>query len=85
MYINKPTGYSAFPYEVRPTPKGWVEGGANLVFFREHTQGGCDCPRCVFRDLMGSLPGGHFAAMERPQALAKDILDFLRVALNAGS
>ncbi len=39
MYIGKPTGFSWFPYELMPVPRAWVEGGANVVLYREHEKG----------------------------------------------
>jgi microsomal epoxide hydrolase len=39
MYIDKPTGFSSFPYELMPAPRGWVEGSANVVLYREHERG----------------------------------------------
>jgi microsomal epoxide hydrolase len=35
-HISKPFGYSAFPMELVPVPKAWVETTGNLVFHREH-------------------------------------------------
>ncbi|GAB1208849.1 hypothetical protein APSETT445_007614 [Aspergillus pseudonomiae] len=39
-YIQKPLGFSYFPVELFPVPKSWVETTGNLVFWREHQQGG---------------------------------------------
>ncbi|KAE8349384.1 alpha/beta-hydrolase [Aspergillus coremiiformis] len=39
-YIRKPFGHSYFPRELLPAPRAWVEATGNLVFFREHEQGG---------------------------------------------
>jgi hypothetical protein len=39
-YVNKPTGYSWFPYELAPIPKAWAEKTANIAFFRAHESGG---------------------------------------------
>jgi hypothetical protein len=39
--------------------KAWVSTTGNLVWYRQHTQ------------------GGHFAALERPKDLFKDIEDFV--------
>ncbi|KAI4854547.1 alpha/beta-hydrolase [Aureobasidium sp. EXF-8845] len=58
-YVDKPLGYSWFPKEIAPIPKAWVSTTGNLVWYRQHTQ------------------GGHFAALERPKDLFKDIEDFI--------
>lgn len=58
-YVDKPLGYSWFPKEIAPIPKAWVNTTSNLVWYRQHTQ------------------GGHFAALERPKDLFKDIEDFI--------
>ncbi|KAE8386397.1 Alpha/Beta hydrolase protein [Aspergillus alliaceus] len=55
-YIQKPFGYSYFPYELFPVPKAWVETTGNLVFWREHQKGGhfaaLEKPRELKADLM---------------------------------
>lgn len=38
--ISKPTGYSWHPKELAPIPKAWVEQTCNLVWHRDHTEGG---------------------------------------------
>lgn len=38
--IDKPMGYSYFPMELAPIPKSWVEKTGNLVWYREHKEGG---------------------------------------------
>ena len=58
-YIEKPLGMSWFPKEIAPVPRSWTATTGNLVFFRQHQQ------------------GGHFAALERPDVLLKDLEDFL--------
>ncbi|RMZ70858.1 epoxide hydrolase [Pyrenophora seminiperda CCB06] len=40
LYVDKPVGYSWFPYELCPVPKAWAEKTGNLVFFRAHEKGG---------------------------------------------
>jgi len=39
-HVDKPTGYSYFPYELSPVPKAWAARTANLAFFRAHEKGG---------------------------------------------
>ncbi|KAK8245290.1 Alpha/Beta hydrolase protein [Phyllosticta capitalensis] len=57
--LNKPFGYSFFPYELMAMPKAWVQTNGDLVFWRQHER------------------GGHFAAMEKPDELLKDVTDFV--------
>ncbi|EDU43394.1 MhpC hydrolase or acyltransferase alpha beta hydrolase superfamily [Pyrenophora tritici-repentis] len=40
LYVDKPMGYSWFPYELSPTPKAWAEKTGKMVFFRAHEEGG---------------------------------------------
>ncbi|CAN9176463.1 unnamed protein product [Alternaria alternata] len=39
-YVDKPTGYSWFPFELAPIPKAWAEKTAKIAFFRAHESGG---------------------------------------------
>lgn len=38
--ITKPLGYSWHPEELAPVPRKWVEQTGNLVWYREHDEGG---------------------------------------------
>ncbi|KAK8158055.1 Alpha/Beta hydrolase protein [Phyllosticta citrichinensis] len=58
--LNKPFGFSFFPYELMGVPKSWVAANGDLVFYRQHES------------------GGHFAAMEQPEVLLKDVTDFVQ-------
>jgi microsomal epoxide hydrolase len=40
LYVDKPVGYSYFPYELAPVPRVWAEKTGKVVFFRSHEQGG---------------------------------------------
>ncbi|CAA9960872.1 epoxide hydrolase [Pyrenophora teres f. maculata] len=40
LYVDKPMGYSWFPYELSPVPKAWAEKTGKMVFFRAHEKGG---------------------------------------------
>lgn len=40
LYVDKPVGYSYFPYELAPVPRAWAEQTGNIVFFRSHEKGG---------------------------------------------
>lgn len=62
LYVEKPMGYSYFPFELAPVPKVWAEKTGNMVFFRRHEN------------------GGHFAALERTEALWKDVEEFVGIA-----
>lgn len=39
-YEETPTGVSAFAGEMEMVPRSWVEGTANVTFWREHESGG---------------------------------------------
>lgn len=39
-YVNKPVGYSYFPYELAPIPQAWAAKTGDLVFFKSHDKGG---------------------------------------------
>ncbi|KAJ5594177.1 uncharacterized protein N7459_000385 [Penicillium hispanicum] len=58
-YIKKPLGFSAFPMELAPLPRSWVETTGNLVYWGQHHK------------------GGHFAALEQPEALKSDVVKFV--------
>ncbi|KAF2261363.1 alpha/beta-hydrolase [Lojkania enalia] len=60
-YLEKPLGYSFFPYELLPVPRAWAARTGRLVWAREHSS------------------GGHFAALERPDAFIGDVEDFMGV------
>lgn len=40
LYVDKPFGYSYFPFEIAPIPKKWVERTGKLVWYRRHEAGG---------------------------------------------
>ena len=58
-YVKIPTGISAFPKELEVVPRSWAETAMNVVWWKEHPEG-----------------GGHFAAYEKPEAFAKDLIEF---------
>jgi hypothetical protein len=39
-YVDKPSGYSLFAYELFPAPKSWAEQTCNLVSYNQHAKGG---------------------------------------------
>ena len=59
--VDVPTGYSAFPREIRRPPRSIAE--------KVYTD---------IRQWTVMPKGGHFAALEQPDALATDVLNFLR-------
>lgn len=61
-FVEKPTGYSWFPFELMPVPRAWAERTARVVHFRAHER------------------GGHFAALEVPEALWEDVEAYVKVA-----
>jgi microsomal epoxide hydrolase len=58
--IEKPMGYSRFPYDNSGVPESWAKEVGNLVFYQAH-----EC-------------GGHFPALEYPEALWEDIESFVQ-------
>jgi microsomal epoxide hydrolase len=40
LYVDKPIGYSYFPYELAPVPRAWAEKTGKIAFFRSHDKGG---------------------------------------------
>ncbi|KAL4926916.1 epoxide hydrolase family protein [Aspergillus undulatus] len=40
LYLHKPFGFSWFPQELMPVPQSWVAKTGNLVYFKQHTEGG---------------------------------------------
>ena len=59
--VDVPTGYAAFPREIRRPPRSVAEQSYKDI-----------------RRWTAMPKGGHFAAMEQPEALAKDVLEFVR-------
>ncbi|PWY88006.1 epoxide hydrolase [Aspergillus sclerotioniger CBS 115572] len=59
LYIHKPFGYSYFPMEIVPVPQSWVATTGDLVFFREHDEGGhfaaLEHPRELKADLVAFI------------------------------
>ncbi|RDW86741.1 epoxide hydrolase family protein [Aspergillus mulundensis] len=56
LYIHKPLGFSYYPKELMPTPKSWVEKTGNLVYYKQHSEGGhfaaLELPEKFKEDLM---------------------------------
>ena len=40
VFLETPTGVSAFAREAEMVPRSWAEKKANIVFWREHESGG---------------------------------------------
>lgn len=40
MYVDKPVGYSYFPWELAPVPRAWAERTGRVTFFGRHEEGG---------------------------------------------
>ncbi|MSP29052.1 MAG: epoxide hydrolase [Acetobacteraceae bacterium] len=59
--VDVPTGYAAFPREIRRPPR--------LIAEKTYTD---------IRQWTVMAKGGHFAAMEQPEALASDVQNFFR-------
>ncbi|KAL6401216.1 epoxide hydrolase [Ilyonectria robusta] len=63
---EKPFGYSVFPAENILVPEAWAEQiYPNLAFYKRHDK---------------ARIGGHFAALEQPEALLQDVEEFLAKA-----
>ncbi|KAL6362513.1 hypothetical protein LRP88_03796 [Fusarium phalaenopsidis] len=58
--IERPMGYSRFPYDNSGVPESWARKVGNLVFYKAHER------------------GGHFPALEYPEALWEDIESFVQ-------
>ncbi|KAH9870016.1 hypothetical protein J1614_006938 [Plenodomus biglobosus] len=54
-FVDKPVGYSYFPYELAPVPKAWAERTGNMVFFKSHEKGGhfaaLETPEVLWQDV----------------------------------
>ncbi|KAK3678759.1 hypothetical protein LTR78_001212 [Recurvomyces mirabilis] len=54
-YIKKPMGYSWNPQELAAVPKDWVKETGNMVWYREHTEGGhfmaMETPKAFVKDM----------------------------------
>ena len=57
--VSVPTAIAAFPCDVLPVPREWIE---------QHY------PVCMYSEMPR---GGHFTALEQPEAFAKNILEFM--------
>ncbi|EAW09488.1 epoxide hydrolase family protein [Aspergillus clavatus NRRL 1] len=75
-FIHKPFGFSYFPKELYPAPRPWIATTGNLVFFQDHQKAWTSIPFRSFQ-LTNFTQGGHFAALERPQDLKKDLTEFI--------
>lgn len=77
-YLDKPFGFSWFPYEIAPIPRSWAATTGNLVFYRQHEQVSpftlLGCAKSV---VLIDRQGGHFAAVEQPDVLLADVVAFV--------
>ncbi|KAJ5639380.1 uncharacterized protein N7484_007242 [Penicillium longicatenatum] len=80
-YIQKPFGFSSFPKELAPLPRSWIETSGNLVYWGEHEKVrqrieiNWNRVQCISDKLYHQ--GGHFAALEQPEALKTDLVQFM--------
>jgi hypothetical protein len=53
--VEKPVGYSWFPKEIAPIPRAWVATTCNLVWYKQHTEGGhfaaMEMPKELLEDI----------------------------------
>lgn len=81
-YIKKPFGFSSFPKELAPLPRSWIETTGNLVYWADHKKV-CQNKSAfasIYKPLLLTferIQGGHFAALEQPEALKNDITEFV--------
>lgn len=59
--IGVPTAIAAFPHDVLPAPREWIERNYPVAMYTE-------MPR-----------GGHFTALEQPEAFAENITQFMNI------
>ena len=59
--ISVPTAIAAFPHDVLPVPREWIEHNYSVCMYS-------DMPR-----------GGHFTALEQPEAFAENISAFMKL------
>ena len=85
---KKPFGFSSFKEEISATPEAWAGRNGNLQFYRYHdkvrhlrphffAKGLSECTNLVPESLILRFgqQGGHFAALEQPEAFAQDMQD----------
>lgn len=75
-------GYSWFPQEIAPVPKSWAATTGKLVWSNHHNK---VCEALLITPYYANglgIKGGHFAALEQPDALLSDIEAFLKQTWN---
>lgn len=78
--LTKPFGYSALPVEIARLPQPWAEHlFPNLVFYKLHERVSLDYSRCQENNMLTTLKGGHFAALQEPEAFLQDMEEFLAI------
>ncbi|CBX99556.1 hypothetical protein IAQ61_005189 [Plenodomus lingam] len=54
-FVQKPVGYSYFPFELAPVPRAWAEKTGNMVFFKAYDKGGhfaaLERPEVLWQDV----------------------------------
>lgn len=67
--IDRPLGYSYFPFELAPMPKSWVATTGDLVWYRGHDSGGhfaaMEKPKELFQDIEDFLKQAWSGAKDR--------------------
>lgn len=82
-YIQKPTGYSLFPYELFPMPGSAAKAAANLVFYKRHERGGHFAVSRVLSVV--AVYADRMQAMEKPEELLADVEEWIPKAWKAGN
>ena len=70
-------GYSLFPWELAPVPRGFVERTGKKTSKSEKGNGEVEKTGLVWHRDHFKQGGGHFAALERPAVLLADLEDFV--------
>lgn len=73
-FITKPFGFSAVPFELAPLPRSWVETTGNLVYWGQHQKVRIATSLTI---ALTRSQGGHFAALEQPEELMSDLVNFV--------
>lgn len=76
--LEKPFGFSSFKKEISATPEAWAGRNGNLQFYRYHDKVrllALKAGRTPPANECFLLQGGHFAALEQPEAYAQDMKD----------
>ena len=66
-----------FPYDVTACPKGWAETTGKISFYRSHDKVSYPASCILVLASYHESQGGHFAALEEPDLLWQDVVEFV--------